>query len=47
MKVVTTAEMKELERRAAELGFPPELLMENAGLAIAQEVKRCLSGTRQ
>jgi len=42
LKVVTTAEMKELERRAAELGFPPELLMENAGLAIAQEVKRWL-----
>ena len=39
MKVVTAAEMKELERRAAELGLPSEVLMENAGLAIAQEVK--------
>jgi len=34
--------MKELERRAAELGFPSDVLMENAGLAIAQEVKRWL-----
>jgi len=42
LKVVTTAEMKELERHAAELGSPPEVLMENAGLAIAQEVKRWL-----
>ncbi len=45
MKVVTVAEMKGLERRAAELGVPPEMLMENAGLAIAQEVKEWLGST--
>lgn len=39
MKIVTTGEMRELERRAAEIGLPSEALMENAGLAIAQEVK--------
>ncbi len=31
--------MREIERRAAEIGLPPEVLMENAGLAIAREVK--------
>lgn len=31
--------MREIERRAAEIGLPPEVLMENAGLAIAQQVK--------
>ena len=39
MKIVTTNEMMELERRAAEIGLPPPVLMENAGLAIAQQVK--------
>lgn len=38
MKIVTTDEMRELERGAAEIGLPPEVLMESAGLAIAQEV---------
>jgi len=36
---VTTAEMSELEHRAAEVGLPSEVLMENAGLAVAREVK--------
>jgi len=39
LKIVTTNEMMELERRAAEIGLPPSVLMENAGLAIAQQVK--------
>ncbi|GAG40804.1 unnamed protein product, partial [marine sediment metagenome] len=39
MKVVTTNEMKELEHGAAKQGLPNEVLMENAGLAIAQQVK--------
>lgn len=39
LKIVTTSEMRELERHAAEIGLPPEVLMENAGLAIAQEVR--------
>jgi len=39
LKIVTTAEMRELERRAAEVGLPSGVLMENAGLAIAREVK--------
>jgi len=42
LKIVTTAQMLELERRAAEIGLPPEVLMENAGLAVAQKVKKWL-----
>ena len=39
MKIVTTNDMKGIERCAAEQGLPTEVLMENAGLAIAQQVK--------
>lgn len=39
MKIVTTEQMLDMEQRAAEIGLPPETLMENAGLAVAQKVK--------
>jgi len=42
LKLVTTDQMREIEQRAATIGLPPEVLMENAGLAVAQEVKRWL-----
>lgn len=45
MKVVTVDEMKELERRAAQIGLPSSVLMENAGLATAQKVKEWLGNT--
>ena len=38
MKLVTAAEMRTLEERAAAQGHPPDVLMEEAGLAVAQEV---------
>ena len=38
MKIVTTAEMIDLERRSDEAGVPPSVLMEHAGLAIAQRI---------
>ena len=38
MKLCTAAEMRALEERAAAAGRPPEALMEEAGLAVAQEV---------
>ena len=47
MKIVTSGEMRELERRASEIGLPSEALMENAGLAIAQEVQGQLGSTAQ
>ena len=37
MKLVTTEDMRVLEQHAADAGVPPAQLMENAGLAIAQE----------
>ncbi|MBI4216393.1 MAG: NAD(P)H-hydrate dehydratase [Chloroflexi bacterium] len=42
MKLVTSAQMRELERRASGLGLSAELLMEKAGLAVAQEVRKLL-----
>lgn len=42
MKLVTSAQMRELERRAAGLGLSPDILMEKAGLAVAQEVRKLL-----
>lgn len=44
MKIVTSEEMKRLERLAAERGLTSELLMENAGRAVALEVRRVLGG---
>ncbi|MBI2847272.1 MAG: NAD(P)H-hydrate dehydratase [Chloroflexi bacterium] len=40
MKIVTVDEMRELERRSAEEGTTVSMLMDNAGLAFAQEVRR-------
>ncbi len=39
MKLVTIEEMREIERRSEEAGVPSEMLMENAGLATAQEIR--------
>jgi NAD(P)H-hydrate epimerase len=38
VKLVTSEEMKALEDKAAAHGRPPEVLMEDAGLGVAQEV---------
>jgi ADP-dependent NAD(P)H-hydrate dehydratase / NAD(P)H-hydrate epimerase len=40
VKVVTTAEMIELEHRSDAAGVPPNVLMEHAGLAIARHIHR-------
>ena len=40
MKIVTVEQMQDLEKHAASVGLPPEVLMENAGLAVAQEVSK-------
>jgi len=36
MKVVNVEQMLDLERRSADIGVPPHILMENAGLKVAQ-----------
>ena len=38
MKLLTSAEMRELEQRAEAAGVSMDTLMENAGLAVAQEI---------
>ena len=42
MKIVTVEEMRAIERQAAKAGLPSEVLMENAGLAVAQHTKAWL-----
>ncbi|MCL0037383.1 bifunctional ADP-dependent NAD(P)H-hydrate dehydratase/NAD(P)H-hydrate epimerase, partial [Dehalococcoidia bacterium] len=42
MKIVTVEQMLELERRSAAAGLPPEVLMENAGLAVANQAREFL-----
>lgn len=44
MKVVTANQMGEIEQRAAEMGLPSEVLMENAGLSIAHKINEWLGG---
>jgi hydroxyethylthiazole kinase-like uncharacterized protein yjeF len=39
VKVVTVGEMREIEKQAAAMGVPWEILMENAGLAVAREIE--------
>lgn len=38
MKLVTINQMRQLEQRAEKIGLPSHILMENAGMAVAQEV---------
>jgi len=43
VKIVTVEQMIDLERRSADVGAPPEVLMENAGLAVAESARDLLS----
>ena len=42
MKVVTTEQMRQVEEACARIGLPSTELMENAGKAVAEEVRRIL-----
>lgn len=42
MKIVTAAEMREMEQEGNRIGLPPSVLMENAGKSVAREVRRTL-----
>jgi hydroxyethylthiazole kinase-like uncharacterized protein yjeF len=46
VKIVTVAQMRELERRAIEAGVAEDALMEAAGLAVARRVGQGLDGIR-
>ena len=42
MKILTTSQMRQVEQECAKIGLPPSVLMENAGKAVAEEVRRIL-----
>ena len=44
MKILTASQTRQLEASCARIGLPSEKLMENAGRAVAEEVKRILGG---
>jgi NAD(P)H-hydrate epimerase len=44
MKVVTAEQMREIDRMAASAGLTTEILMENAGRAVAEETKKLVGG---
>lgn len=42
MKMLTTNQMRQVEQECAKIGLPSSVLMENAGKAVAEEVKKIL-----
>jgi len=40
MKVVTAEQMREIDRKATSIGLTTDILMENAGRAVAEEIKK-------
>ena len=42
MKIVTAEQMGQIDRQCAEVGLPTSVLMENAGKAVAEEVRQIL-----
>ena len=47
MKILTTSQMRRLEESCAGIGLSTDVLMENAGKAVAEEVKRILGNIDQ
>jgi hydroxyethylthiazole kinase-like uncharacterized protein yjeF len=47
VKVLTTAQMRQLEENSVRAGVTTEMLMENAGKAVAEEAARILGDIRQ
>ena len=44
MKIVTSSQMRQAEEECAGIGISTDILMENAGKAVAEEVRRILGG---
>ncbi len=44
MKVVTAEEMRRIDRAAADMGITTDMLMENAGRAVAEETRKLVGG---
>lgn len=47
MKVVTADQMRRIDEECGKLGLPTSVLMENAGKAVAEEVRRILSAAER
>ncbi len=47
MKILTITQMRQVEEECAKIGLPPSVLMENAGKAVAEEVRKILSTINQ
>ncbi len=47
MKILTTAQMRQVEQDCAKVGLSTSVLMENAGKAVAEEVRRILGDINQ
>ncbi len=47
MKILTITQMCQVEKECAKIGLPPSMLMENAGKAVAEEVRKILSTINQ
>jgi len=42
VRILTSAQMRQVDQDCAKVGLPPNVLMENAGKAVAEEVRRIL-----
>jgi len=47
MKILTTSQMRQVEESCAQIGLTTDVLMENAGKAVAEEVRRILGSIDQ
>lgn len=47
MKIVTTEQMRQIEQASAGIGLPSNVLMEKAGKAVAEEVRKILGNVGQ
>ena len=47
MKIVTADQMRQIDQECGNIGLPTSVLMENAGKAVAEEVRRILNTVEQ
>ncbi len=47
MKILTITQMRQVEEECAKVGLPLSMLMENAGKAVAEEVRKILGTVNQ
>jgi NAD(P)H-hydrate epimerase len=47
VKILTITQMRQVEKECAKIGLPPSMLMENAGKAVAEEVRKIVSTINQ